>query len=56
MTRKTPTIQGRTEDTVAPTTSARVLVWTMTTVTPTATMNRSAKTRPQAREPSPFFM
>ena len=56
MMRKTPTIQGATDGTVALMTPARELVCTMTTVMPTETMHRMAKTPPQAREPRPFLM
>ena len=55
-TRATPTIQGATSGTVALTTPARELVCTMTTVTPTLTMHRPAKTAPQALDPRPFVM
>ena len=55
-TSATPTIHGETSGTVALMTSARELVCTMTTVTPTLTMHIPANTAPQVLEPRPFLM
>ena len=55
-TRKTPTIQAETLGTVAVMTWASEFVCTMTTVTPTETMQMAAKILPHRAEPRPFLM